>query len=218
MAGPGELNSARLRRDLSLALRRRLTIAAGVGAAGLTVVFSLIAATTAPGRTTPDSTTPTQPDPTSNRTAATANRQPTQLPAAEFSAAVATSTERIRRIPRRHLRRLLTSEGKNPREGKETATRSTASRDESRQGCRHSESRPSAARTVHRPSPHTQAHRRLQRPPSPQSRAAPPSCAACSRGRPPIHQQAHAAARTSPHQMELRSRRRSCRARAQAAH
>jgi hypothetical protein len=66
MAGPGELNSARLRRDLSLALRRRLTIAAGVGAVGLTVVFSLIAATTAPGRTTPDSTTPTQPDPTSN--------------------------------------------------------------------------------------------------------------------------------------------------------
>jgi hypothetical protein len=66
MAGPGELNSARLRRDLSLALRRRLTIGAGVGAAGLTLVFSLIAATTAPGRTTPDRTTPTQPDPTSN--------------------------------------------------------------------------------------------------------------------------------------------------------
>jgi hypothetical protein len=66
MAGPGELNSARLRRDLSLALRRRLTIAAGVGAAGLTIFFSLIAATTAPGRTTPDSTTPTQPEPTSN--------------------------------------------------------------------------------------------------------------------------------------------------------
>jgi hypothetical protein len=66
MAGPGELNSARLRRDLSLALRRRLTITAGIGAAGLTLVFSLIAATTAPGRTTPDSTTPTQPDPTSN--------------------------------------------------------------------------------------------------------------------------------------------------------
>jgi hypothetical protein len=67
MAGPGELNSARLRRDLSLALRRRLTIAAGAGAAGLTVVFSLIAATTAPGRTTPVATTPTQPDPASNK-------------------------------------------------------------------------------------------------------------------------------------------------------
>jgi hypothetical protein len=66
MAGPGELDSARLRRDLSLALRRRLTIAAGVGAAGLTVVFSLIAATTAPGKTTPAGTTPTQADPTSN--------------------------------------------------------------------------------------------------------------------------------------------------------
>ena len=60
MAAPGELNSARLRRDLSLALRRRLTIAAGLGATGLTVVFSLIAATTAPGRTTP--TAPTKPD------------------------------------------------------------------------------------------------------------------------------------------------------------
>jgi len=65
MAGPGELNSARHRRDLSLALRRRLTIGAGLAATGLTVVFSLIAATTAPGRTTPTSTAPTQPDPTS---------------------------------------------------------------------------------------------------------------------------------------------------------
>jgi hypothetical protein len=65
MAAPGELNSARRRRDLSLALRRRLTIAAGLGATGLTVVFSLIAATTAPGHTTPTANTPTQPDPTS---------------------------------------------------------------------------------------------------------------------------------------------------------
>src|SRR5579863_1716825 len=66
MAGPSELNSARLRRDLSLALRRRLTIAAGVGAAGLTIVFSLIAATTAPGKTTPAATAPSQPDPSSS--------------------------------------------------------------------------------------------------------------------------------------------------------
>ncbi len=43
-------NSARLRRDLSLALRRRLTLYAGIGAAGLTVVFSLVAAATIPGQ------------------------------------------------------------------------------------------------------------------------------------------------------------------------
>jgi hypothetical protein len=95
MAGPGELDSARLRRDLSLALRRRLTIAAGIGAAGLTVVFSLIAATTAPGRTT---ATAAQPDPTSNPQAPTDNQpafnqpsfeqpsfqQPTQPPSSGF--------------------------------------------------------------------------------------------------------------------------------------
>jgi hypothetical protein len=76
MAGPGELNSARQRRDLSLALRRRLTIAAGLGATGLTVVFSLIAATTAPGRTSPTTTTPTQPDPTSQPQQQTPGNQP----------------------------------------------------------------------------------------------------------------------------------------------
>jgi hypothetical protein len=77
MAAPGELNSARLRRDLSLALRRRLTIAAGVGATGLTVFFSLIAATTAPGRTTPTepSTQPDQAQPNS-QSQAPANNQP----------------------------------------------------------------------------------------------------------------------------------------------
>jgi hypothetical protein len=74
MAGPGELNSARLRRDLSLALRRRLTIAAGVGATGLTVVFSLIAATSAPGRTAPAGAT--QPDPTSNAQQLPSDNQP----------------------------------------------------------------------------------------------------------------------------------------------
>ena|SRR5579862_9802647 len=72
MAAPGELNSARLRRDLSLALRRRLTIAAGIGATGLTVVFSLVAATTAPGRTTP---TP-QPGPAQPNLQAPDNNQP----------------------------------------------------------------------------------------------------------------------------------------------
>jgi hypothetical protein len=64
MAGSGELNAARLRRDLSLVLRRRLTVAAGIGATGLTVVFSLIAATTAPGHATPTTKAPTQPDAT----------------------------------------------------------------------------------------------------------------------------------------------------------
>jgi hypothetical protein len=63
MAGPGELDSARLRRDLSLLLRRRLTLYAAIGASGLTVVFSLIAATTAPGHAAPTSTPAVQPDP-----------------------------------------------------------------------------------------------------------------------------------------------------------
>ena len=66
MAGPGELDSARRRRDLSLAFRRRLTVSAAVGATGLTVIFSLIAATTAPGRATPSATSPTQPNRTSD--------------------------------------------------------------------------------------------------------------------------------------------------------
>lgn len=60
MAGPGELDSARLRRDLSLALRRRITLYAAIGAAGLTAFFSIVAATTAPGKATPP---PSQPDP-----------------------------------------------------------------------------------------------------------------------------------------------------------
>lgn len=63
MAGPGELNSARLRRDLSLALRRRITVYAAMGAAGLTVVFSIVAATTAPGKAASAATPPSQPDP-----------------------------------------------------------------------------------------------------------------------------------------------------------
>jgi hypothetical protein len=66
MAGPGELDHARQRRDLSLALRRRLTIVAGVGAAGLTVIFSLVAAATAPGRTAAATNPPAQSDPATN--------------------------------------------------------------------------------------------------------------------------------------------------------
>jgi hypothetical protein len=67
MAGPGELDSARLRRDLSLVLRRRLTLYAAIGAAGLTVVFSLIAATTAPGHATPPANPLPGSDPGSNQ-------------------------------------------------------------------------------------------------------------------------------------------------------
>ncbi len=63
MAGPGELDSARLRRDLSLALRRRITLYAAIGAAGLTAFFSIVAATTAPGKAAPATTPPSQPDP-----------------------------------------------------------------------------------------------------------------------------------------------------------
>jgi hypothetical protein len=59
----GELDSARLRRDLSLALRRRLTVYAGAGATALTVVFSLVAATTAPGKATPAAAPSATPDP-----------------------------------------------------------------------------------------------------------------------------------------------------------
>jgi hypothetical protein len=72
MAGPGELDSARLRRDLSLALRRRITLYAAIGAAGFTVVFSIVAATTAPGKPAPAATPPSQPDPS----AADAPQQP----------------------------------------------------------------------------------------------------------------------------------------------
>ena len=66
MAGPGELDSARLRRDLSLMLRRRLTLYAAIGAAGLTVVFSLIAATTAPGHAATPANPVPAPDPIAN--------------------------------------------------------------------------------------------------------------------------------------------------------
>lgn len=63
MAWPAELDTARLRRDTSLALRRKLTVYAGVGAAGLTATFALIAASTAPGRATPASIQPPSSDP-----------------------------------------------------------------------------------------------------------------------------------------------------------
>lgn len=52
MPGYTELDSARQRRDLSLALRRRLTVSVAVGATALTAVFMLVAAATAPGKAT----------------------------------------------------------------------------------------------------------------------------------------------------------------------
>ncbi len=66
MAWPAELDTARVRRDTSLALRRKLTVCAGVGAAGLTATFALIAASTAPGRATPASIQPASSDPLSD--------------------------------------------------------------------------------------------------------------------------------------------------------
>jgi hypothetical protein len=78
VSGPGELESARLRRDLSLALRRRLTAYAAVGATALTVVLSLIAATTAPGKAKPAADPIVQPEPAA--TSAPAFGAPVALP------------------------------------------------------------------------------------------------------------------------------------------
>lgn len=64
---PGELDSARLRRDLSLLLRRRITLYAGIAAAACTVVLSVVAATTAPGHATPTATPPAAVDPTTGQ-------------------------------------------------------------------------------------------------------------------------------------------------------
>ncbi len=88
MAGPVELDSARRRRDLSLVLRRRLTLYAGVGAVGLTAAFTLLAATTIPGKSTPTTEVPaaTQ-DPSVNLPSAggqPAFNVPTELPQSGF--------------------------------------------------------------------------------------------------------------------------------------
>jgi hypothetical protein len=83
VSGPSELDSARLRRDLSLALRRRLTVYAAVGATALTVVFSLIAATTAPGKPKPAADPIVQPDPIA--TSAPAFTAPVALPTAPIA-------------------------------------------------------------------------------------------------------------------------------------
>jgi hypothetical protein len=80
VTGQSELDSARLRRDLSLALRRRLTVYAGVGAVALTVVFSLIAATVAPGKAKPAATPTATPDPLSTGAPAVTAPLPTAAP------------------------------------------------------------------------------------------------------------------------------------------
>ena len=80
---PGELDSARLRRDLSLLLRRRLTLYAGIGAAGFTVLLSVLAATTAPGHATPPANTPAAADPTANPQQQPFQQQPSFVPPAQ---------------------------------------------------------------------------------------------------------------------------------------
>ena len=54
-----QLDSARLRRDLGLALARKITVYAGVGAAGLTAAIALVAFATAPGRAAAPASTQT---------------------------------------------------------------------------------------------------------------------------------------------------------------
>jgi len=64
MTGHGQMDSARLRRDVSLLLRRRLVVYSAFGAAGLTAMLTLVAATTIPGKSAPAVTPPaSQPDP-----------------------------------------------------------------------------------------------------------------------------------------------------------
>ena len=94
MTSQGELNSARLRRDLSLALRRRLTVYAGVGATALTVVFSLVAATTLPGKAKPAVAPSAAPDPVA-----------TTAPAVTTSAPLATSAPTVPLAPPTHAPR-----------------------------------------------------------------------------------------------------------------
>jgi len=65
MTGLEQVNTARLRRDVSLLLRRRLVLYAAFGAAGLTAMLTLVAATTIPGHTAPVAPRVSQPDPVS---------------------------------------------------------------------------------------------------------------------------------------------------------
>jgi hypothetical protein len=63
--GSTRRDSARIRRDLSLALRRRLTVYAAIGATALTAICTLVAAATIPGKTQTATEPVTQPDPAS---------------------------------------------------------------------------------------------------------------------------------------------------------
>jgi hypothetical protein len=99
MAAPAELDVARLRRDTSLVLRRRLTLYAAVGAAGLTAMLTLVAAATAPGHAAPaPSPLPTSNPSQQNRGAALAPSDtqpglitPAQLPQQGFGGPAAVS-------------------------------------------------------------------------------------------------------------------------------
>ena len=78
-----QLDSARRRRDLGLARAKKNTVYAGAGAAGLTAVIALVAATTAPGRslaTAPASTQANSPGDPSTGVTSPDIAQPGQLP------------------------------------------------------------------------------------------------------------------------------------------
>jgi len=86
--GHGDLDSARRRRDLSLVLRRRLTVSAAVAATALTGVFMLVAAATAPGKAAPTSAQGGAQNPSPNQGAAIAQpgfNPPAQLPQSGFN-------------------------------------------------------------------------------------------------------------------------------------
>ena len=98
---------------------------------GPTAGFSLIAATTAPGRTTHSATAPTQPDPTSG---AQSQAPSAMNPASSnrLRGAFTGTAEWIRRVPSRYLRRLLTN-ARNPSTTDVTySVSSVASREPSR--------------------------------------------------------------------------------------
>jgi hypothetical protein len=84
MARYSQLDSARLRRDLGLARARKITVYAGVGAASLTTVIALVAATTAPGRSLSTAPSTTQSNAAGEPTGVTS---PDLVPPGEFPGA-----------------------------------------------------------------------------------------------------------------------------------
>jgi hypothetical protein len=82
MPGYSELDSARQRRDLSLVLRRRLTVSVAVGATALTAVFMLVAAATAPGKADAPASAKSRPE--AQPTTAPATTQPGFNPPAQL--------------------------------------------------------------------------------------------------------------------------------------